>query len=101
MPQNAHNASGDADMTASLDELQALAPNVGAASLVVGWFGNDLRCDEMQIKPGVEIASKKTYPETWSVDGIARADAHVVSQAGIPAYGGTPSDESVVEAIPI
>jgi hypothetical protein len=100
VPQNAHNSASETDMKASLDELQALAPNLGAASLVVGWFGNDLRCGECLIKPGVEIAAKKTYPETWSVDGIARADAYVVSQSnGIPAYGGTPSDASVVEAI--
>jgi hypothetical protein len=48
----------------------------------------------------VEIAKKDTYPETWSVDGVARNAAHVVSQVnGIPAYGGTPSDQSVVDAI--
>jgi len=98
--QNAHNASGVADWTASLDELQGLAPNLGAASLVVGWFGDDLRAGDIQIMPGVEIAKKKTYPETWSVDGLLRADAHLISQVnGLPAYGGTPSDASVVEAI--
>src|SRR5581483_6941976 len=99
-PQNAHNASGVADYTASLDELVALAPNFGAVSLVVGWFGDDLRCGETQIMPGVEIAKKDTYPETWSVDGVARNAAYVVSAVnGIPSYGGTPSDQSVVEAI--
>src|SRR4051794_9851871 len=40
-PQNAHNASGVPDYTASLDELQALAPNASAVALVVGWFGDD------------------------------------------------------------
>jgi hypothetical protein len=99
-PQNAHNASGVPDYTASLDELQALAPNFGAVSLVAGWFGDDLRCGLILMKPGVEIAKKDTYPETWSVDGVTRAHAHVVSAVnGIPAYGGTPSDRSVVEAI--
>jgi len=99
-PQNAHNASGVADIAASLDELQALAPNMAAVSLAVGWFGNDLRCAECLIKPCVEIDKKKTYPETWCVNGIDRAHAVVVSQIdGRPAYGGTPSDESVVDAI--
>jgi hypothetical protein len=98
--QNAHNASGVADWSASLDELQGLAPNLGAASLVVGWFGSDLRAGLTLIQPGVEIAKKKTYPETWLVNGVARADAHLVSQVnGVPAYGGTPSDASVVAAI--
>ncbi|MBV8800485.1 MAG: glycoside hydrolase/phage tail family protein [Alphaproteobacteria bacterium] len=99
-PQNAHNAGGVADYTASLDELQALAPNMAAVSLVAGWFGDDLRCGQTKIRPGVEIATKNTYPETWSVDGVARNAARVVSQVnGIPAYGGTPSEQSVVEAI--
>ncbi len=36
----------------------------------------------------------------WSVAGVARADAHVVSQRdGRAAYGGTPSDQSVIDAI--
>jgi hypothetical protein len=97
---NAHNASATADIDASLDELTALAPNLGAVSLVVGWFASDLRCASCEIRPGVETATKTTYPDTWSVDGIARADAYVVSEVdGRPAYGGTPSDDSVVAAI--
>jgi len=99
-PENAHNASGETDLKASLDELQSLAPNLGAVSLVVGWFGDDLRAGSIAIKPGVETAAKLTYPETWSVDGVARAAAHLVSQIdGRPAYGGTPSDDSVAAAI--
>jgi hypothetical protein len=99
-PENVHNASGETDIKASLDELQGLAPNLGAVSLVVGWFGDDLRAGSILIKPGVETAAKLTYPETWSVNGVARANAHVVSQIdGRPAYGGTPSDQSVVAAI--
>src|SRR5581483_7282915 len=76
------------------------APNLGAVSLVVGWFGDDLRSANIRIMPGVESSEKDTYPETWEVNGVARADAHVVSQFdGRPAYGGTPSDETVVAAI--
>ncbi|HJW42026.1 MAG TPA: hypothetical protein VJ476_12465, partial [Rhizomicrobium sp.] len=78
-PLNAHSTTGRADIDASLDELAALAPNLGAVSLVAGWFGSDLRAGDCTVKPGVETASKTTYPETWSVNGIARADAHVVS----------------------
>ncbi len=48
----------------------------------------------------MEDAAKDTYPLTWAVDGVARADAHLVSRRdGRPAYGGTPSDDSVVQAI--
>ncbi|MGN6516308.1 MAG: baseplate multidomain protein megatron [Rhizomicrobium sp.] len=99
-PENAHSAAGIADIDASLSQLQALAPNVQAVSLVAGWFGSDLACGACMVKPGVETAAKSTYPESWSVDGVSRADAHVVSTVdGKPAYGGTPSDESVVQAI--
>jgi GTA TIM-barrel-like domain/Putative phage tail protein len=99
-PQNAHNASGESDLKTSLDELQALAPGLGAVSLVMGWFGDDLRAGSVAIMPGVEEDFKLTYPETWSVAGIARADAHLVSRVdGRPAYGGTPSDSSVTGAI--
>ncbi len=99
-PLNTHNSAGVCDFAASLDELQALAPNLKAVSLVVGWFGDDLRCGVCQIRPGVEQRTRNTYPDTWSVAGIARADAYLVSTlAGRPAYGGTPSDDSVTAAI--
>jgi hypothetical protein len=69
-------------------------------SLVAGWFGDDLRAGHCTVKPGVEVASKTTYPQDWSVNGVARAAAHVISLVdGRPAYGGTPSDESVVQGI--
>ena len=99
-PQNAHGVASTADIDASLDELQALAPNLGAVSLVTGWFGSDLACGACTIKPGVETDAKTTYPQTWRVNGVARAAAHVVSTIdGLPAYGGTPSDASIVSAI--
>jgi hypothetical protein len=99
-PENAHTASATADIDASLDELQSLAPNLSAVSLVVGWFGSDLRAAHCAIKPCVETAAKNTYPQSWSVDGIERDDAAVVGQVdGRPVYGGTPSDASVVAAI--
>src|SRR6202000_503709 len=83
-----------------LDELQALATNLQSVSLVTGWFGNDLRADRCTIRPGVETATKDTYPKSWSVGPTPRATAHVVSQTdGRPNYGGTPSDASIIEAI--
>ena len=99
-PDNAHNSASAPDIDASLDELTALAPNLGAVSLVVGWFGSDLRAGNCTLMPGVEVATKTTYPKSWSVNGVQRGNAHLLSQiAGRPAYGGTPSDDSVVEAI--
>ena len=47
------------------------------------------------------MSAKATTPENWSVNGVARAAAHLVSRddQGRPAYGGTPSDSAVVQAI--
>jgi hypothetical protein len=99
-PENLHNAAGVADIDASLEELQSLAPGLGAVSLVVGWFGNDLRAGSCTVRPGVESAAKMTSPESWSVAGITRSGAHLISTLdGRPAYGGTPSDASVSDAI--
>ena len=99
-PLNAHNASGGSDWSASLDELQGLAPNLAAVSLVVGWFGNDLRAGSCIVQPGVEEGVCRTVPETWSVDGTPRQSAYIVSRHDDrPAYGGTPSDDSVKAAL--
>ena len=50
--------------------------------------------------PGVDTAEKVTAPLTWRSPASTRADAQVVSQVdGRPAYGGTPSDATVVAAI--
>ncbi|MCB1371269.1 MAG: glycoside hydrolase TIM-barrel-like domain-containing protein [Rhodobacteraceae bacterium] len=96
------NAEPDAaDLTVALDRLEACAPKVESVSLVVAWFGDDLRAGDCRIRPGVEVSAKSTTPENWSVNGVARASAHLVSRddQGRPAYGGTPADSAVVQAI--
>ena len=99
--ENLNASSGTPDMIEALDRLEASAPNVESVSLVVSWFGDDLRCGECQIRPGVELTSKSTKPKTWEVNGVTRDKAHLVSrdEEGRPVYGGTPADFSVVQAI--
>lgn len=112
--QNGANACAStyADVLASLDTLGDVAPNLKSVSLVVGWFGSDLRAGQCTIKPKVESADKDTYGEytdddevkqtdyVWKVDGIKRSGAVVVSYVdGYPAYGGTPCDQSVTQII--
>lgn len=98
--ENVHTSMGLADAVVALDQLQAQAPNVGAVSLVASWFGTDLRCGVCQIVPKVERVQKDTAPVTWAVAGLTRATAPVVSQyLGLPAYGGTPSDQTIVDQI--
>ncbi len=98
--ENTHSALGETDFLASLDHLQASLPRCGAVSLVVSWFGNDLRAGQCQLRPGVEMADKQTTPEDWIGGGVSRDNAHLISAYnGAPAYGGTPSDQSVINAI--
>lgn len=95
-----NNTEGRPDLVVSLDQLQAQLPNVEAVTLVVAWFGDDLRCGSCAIRPKVEQAAKATIPFDWRVNGVDRADAAVVStNGGGPAYGGTPADQAVLQAI--
>src|SRR5690606_3063155 len=80
--------------------LEASLPNLGTVLLVVGWFGDDLRAGQCRVRPKVEVADKSTTPNAWQVHTLSRGAALVVSTVdGRPAYGGTPSDDSVVRAI--
>ncbi len=98
--ESIHNGEGRPDLMVALDQLQAQLPAVEEVTLVVSWFGTDLRCGQCQIKPGVEHLAKETLPFSWSVAGVDRAGAHVVSlKDGAPAYGGTPADAVVLQAI--
>jgi GTA TIM-barrel-like domain/Putative phage tail protein len=99
--ENVHTTGAVPDIIAALDQLQAAAPNIESISLVVSWFGTDLRAGNCQILPGVENTTKVTTPKSWAVNGAARAAAHVISldASGRNAYGGTPADFAVVQAI--
>ncbi|MFO1236772.1 MAG: glycoside hydrolase TIM-barrel-like domain-containing protein [Alphaproteobacteria bacterium] len=98
--ENVNNRAGRSDFEASLDQLQAALPRVKRVALVVAWFGDDLRAGSCRIRPGVEIAEKRTRPVAWEVAGVTRGAAYVVSATeGRPNYGGTPDDSSVIAAI--
>lgn len=99
--ENLNNNVGEPDWTVSFDQLQELAPDLEAGLLVVSWFGDDLRCADIEIKPRIERSDKSTIGLTWSVQGITRGSAETVSTDGDgrPNFGGTPSDNAVVEAI--
>jgi hypothetical protein len=57
-----NNTEGRPDLVVSLDQLQAQLPNVEEVTLVVAWFGDDLRCGSCAIRPKVEQAAKATIP---------------------------------------
>ncbi|RZO68583.1 MAG: hypothetical protein EVA70_01435 [Parvularculaceae bacterium] len=98
--ENAHNSEGVADFTASMDALQATAPNLASTSLIVAWFGDDLRAGSCSLRPGVDIAEKVTAPYEWRAGDIDRGQAHLISaRDGVANYGGTPADRAVIESI--
>ncbi len=98
--ENAHASAADSDWTVSMDQLQGACPNLQSASLVVAWFGDDLRCGSCTVRPRVDNLAKVTTGANWSVSGETRATAMASSNSGgTPAFGGTPSDETVVRAI--
>ncbi len=99
-PENRHTASAESDWTASLDELQAVCPNLTRVALIASWFGDDLRAAHCEVRPKVDRIEKQTHGAEWSVAGLTRASAQAASlHEGRPAFGGTPSDASVVRAI--
>ena len=98
--ENVNAEPGGADSSVALDQLEACAPNVESVSLVVAWFGDDLRAGHCRIRPGVEVGAKATTPQNWSVAASpARRAPRQPRRQGRAAYGGTPSDSAVVQAI--
>ncbi|MFK7793295.1 MAG: glycoside hydrolase TIM-barrel-like domain-containing protein, partial [Devosiaceae bacterium] len=97
--ENTHSSDAPSDWHASLDQLQALCPNVERVALVVSWFGTSLNAGECKIEPRVELKEKSTS-KAWSVAGLDRASANAVSLFdGRPAYGSTPDDASLIATI--
>ena len=97
---NVHTIQGTSDFNVSLGQLTDELPACRSVSLVVSWFGDDLRCSHCTIQPKVEQNSLDSLEMPWHVSGLSRVNAAVVpSVDGRPVYGGTPTDQSVLEAI--
>ena len=97
---NVHSPSGKTDFATSLDQLTQELPEAGAVSLVVSWFGDDLRCSSCTIRPKVEQKLTDGVGMPWRAGGIDRVAApEVVKVDDTSIYGGTPADASVIEAI--
>ncbi len=97
---NINSPSGKSDFATSFEALREELPGCGAASLVVSWFGGDLRCAECQLVPKVERKDIEGSNMPWRVAGVTRASAaEIAVSEDRPIYGGTPADAAVVEAI--
>ncbi|MCC1493412.1 glycoside hydrolase/phage tail family protein [Cognatishimia sp. F0-27] len=97
---NVNSPSEQPDFLTSLGQLEDELPNCGAASLIVSWFGNDLRAGQCEIRPMVEQSDYDAPKMPWTVCGLERAEALTVPKENDrPVYGGTPTDQSVIQAI--
>lgn len=91
---------GGTDFNVSLSTLRRELPRVGSVSLVVSWFGDDLRAGHCTVRPKIEFREQDGKQMPWRAGGITRDSADTVSRKdGRPIYGGTPSDQSVVQAL--
>lgn len=97
---NRNAKRGGSDWAVAMDELQALCPQLRHVAIVLPWFGNDLRAGSCHIRPGVTHQSSASSSQMWKVENVTRSGAHLISTSGEgAAYGGTPSDQSVIAAI--
>lgn len=98
---NINSPSGKTDFLTSLEALTEELPELKAASLVVSWFGSDLRIAECTVRPKVEDTEIDGDEMPWRVSELPRSAAEVITRGadGRPIYGGTPADASVIEAI--
>lgn len=97
---NVNSPTEKPDFNVSLETLGEDLPNCAATSLVVSWFGDDLRCGSCKIRPKVEKKGYDGANMPWTVAGLNRATAQAISlEEGRPIYGGTPTDQSVIQAI--
>lgn len=96
---NMNSPSGQPDFVTATEAMESELPNCEAVSLIVSWFGNDLRCEDCEITPKVEKHEfEGSMP--WQVSGLSRNEAEAVPlEDDRPVYGGTPADSSVIQAI--
>jgi hypothetical protein len=79
----------------TIDTLLQNYPNLEKVSVVVGWFGDTTDAGKINIEPKVE---SKTGDE-WQVGEYTRSTANkiTVDSSGNLNWGGTPTDESIIE----
>jgi len=97
---NINSPSGQPDIVTSIDRLRIEAPDCRATSLIVSWFGDDLRCGDCTIRPKVEQAQVDGAEMPWRVSDLTRTQAQIIARLeSRPVYGGTPTDAAVIGAI--
>ncbi|MDA0307506.1 MAG: glycoside hydrolase TIM-barrel-like domain-containing protein [Proteobacteria bacterium] len=97
---NMHNYEGKADVVVAIDQMLNVLPNLEWVAVVVTWFATSTDAGACEIVPKVEFqGTTQVLPTDWNVAGIDRASAQLVLfiDPETPTYGGTPSDNTVVD----
>ena len=101
--ENVNLSLSASNLENAMANLTTQLPNNSGVNLIISWFGTDLRASACEFRPKVELKTgRRLLPNPWSVGGLVRSssETHAVSVVdGSPAFGGTPADFSVVEAI--
>ncbi len=110
----AGQANHRTDMELSIDQLLAAFPDCATVALVVAWFFNSERVDSCQVYPSTTYINPSPYqsfqywngsswtPTSWLCSSLTESSPGLIpiSQVnGSFAYGGTPSDQSVVRCV--
>ncbi|TAE80493.1 MAG: hypothetical protein EAZ74_01850 [Alphaproteobacteria bacterium] len=98
---NKHTSRSGGNVLLALDQLKETCPNVEWVSVIVTWFGTHLDAGACTLMPCVEYSSGAiTQPDAWHCAGYNRSTARPMTIVdGVPRYGGTPSDTSVLRLI--
>ncbi|QHQ34562.1 baseplate multidomain protein megatron [Algicella marina] len=97
---NINNGEGRPDIEVAMEQLDGDLPACQSVSLVISWFGDDLRAGHCTLRPKVEQTVQDGVDMPWRVAGVTRSSAEQVSYVdGRPGFGGTPADASVVQSI--
>ena len=113
LPLNAFFAPGGTktDCAYALDQLQAAHPECATVSLVCAWFADSLEAASCRIYPATYFiggsftqASESSWiADQWRVSGLTQNSSGLIAlprlASGGAAYGGTPSDASVVRCL--
>ena len=95
------------DYSYAIDQLQAAHPECGTVALVCAWFGNSLEASSCEIYPsttfvGGAFQRAGGVSDNWRVSNLTQSSPGLIAlpstSAGF-AYGGTPSDQSVVRCL--
>ena len=111
-PINCYYAPGGSktDYSYALDKLQAEHPECTTVALVCAWFGNSTDAASCNIYPSTNYiggAFKTAFggalsSANWQVSGLTQTSSSLIpisTPGGAAAYGGTPSDQSIVRCI--